>query len=494
MRSLIAGLSLTLALATAARADVTQHDWHRVTTPDFEMITDLAPKDARALADKLTRFRLAFEALLGKQQFAAPSPRIIAFRSARDFRRVLSLRNLSGVTLSSLKRYTLAFGPDGRRGYASRALTAFHEYTHYLLRHRRQMNYPVWYEEGYANFLSTVHATENGVVIGEVPALTRHRMSQPGMTVAELIDERLVLDWQRRDLEDIYLTAWKLVHMLHLGHLSGLPPFHARVPEMLALIDEGEAAEAAMEKTLGVGLPNLERLLKAYGRRKPLPTQTLVVDVEHDTPMDVQSMTRTEVQLALGRAATATGNNSFSAELFQEVLEEHPDDIEALVGLSATTDDPERSAETAKRALALDPDHPGANVRMAELHVGECARSTRERCYAILRESAEFYRRAVRNDPDGVEPAFGLGVIYLHAGQPGDALGYLRVAYRRAPWAPRINLFLGEAYRLTGDTERARAHLAMAMHWHREQRWREAAALALSMLESTSIGNDSAPE
>ena len=494
MRSLIAGLSLTLALATAARADVQQHHWSRVTTPDFEMMTDLKPEDARMLAERLTRFRLTFEALIGKQQFPAPSPRIIAFRSARDFRRVFSLRNLSGVTLSSLKQYTLAFGPDDRRGYASRAFTAFHEYTHYLLRHRQQMNYPVWYEEGYANFLSSVHATEDGVVIGSVPPLTRRQMLQPGLTVAELIDERLVLDWQRRDLRAIYLTAWKLVHMLHLGHLSGLPPFHAGVPEMLAMIDDGEAMEVAIETALGVSVSDLERLLKAYGKRRPLPTQTLVVDVEHETPMDVQSMTRAEVQRALGRAAMATGNNSFAAELFQEALEEDPDDIEALVGISAATDDPERSTETAKRALELDPNHPGANIRMAEIHVRGCARSTQERCYAILRESAEFYRRAVRNDPDGVEAAFGLGVIYLHAGQPGDALGYLRVAYRRAPWAPRINLFLGEAYRLTGDTERARVHLAMAMHWHREQRWREAAALALSLLEPTSIGNDSAPE
>ena len=254
---------------------------------------------------------------------------------------------------------------------------------------------------------------------------------------------------------------------------------------MLAMIADGEAVKVAMETSLGVSLSSLERLLNAYGRRKPLPTQTLPISVEHDTPMDVQSMMRAEVQHALGRAAMATGNNRFAAELFEEALEENPDDVEALVGMSAATDDRERSTETARRALALNPNHPGANIRMAEVHVGECAGSTQQKCFAILRESAEFYRQAVKNDPDGVEAAFGLGVIYLHAGQPGDALGYLRVAYRRAPWAPRINLFLGEAYRLTGDAKRARGHLAMAAHWHREQRWREAAARALSLLESS---------
>ena len=125
------------------------------------------------------------------------------------------------------------------------------------------------------------------------------------------------------------------------------------------------------------------------------------------------------------------------------------------MGLSSTTNDPEHSLETAERALALDAEHPGANIRMAEVNVTRCSQATRDGCLSIWRESAEFYRRAVRNDPDNVEAALGLGVIYLHVGQPGDALGYLRVAHGRAPWVPRINLFLGEGYRLIGDVERA---------------------------------------
>ena len=457
------------------------------------MLTDLSPKHARALADRMTRFRLAAQTLLGPQQLSGRSPQILAFRRARDFRREFSLPNIGGFTLSSLDRYKLAFGPDGRRGYASRALTAFHEYTHYLLRHHRQMNYPAWYEEGYANFLSTVYMAEDGLVVGHVPVFTRREMFRSKPRLAELLDERFMFDWKRRDLEAIYLKSWLLVHMLHLGHLSdlpaslpaSLPPFHTRVPEMLAMIDAGTPAAVAIETALGVTLDDLGRLLHAYGRRTSLPTQTLVANVDHETPMDVKPMTRAEVRRTLAGAAMATGNDSYAAQLFQQVLEENPDDIDALVGLSATAGDLTSSLETARRALALDADHPDANIRMAELHANKCGQSTRDQCYDILLESAEFYRRALRSDPDGVDAAFGLGVTYLHAGQPGNALGYLRVAYHRTPWAPRVNHFLGEAYRLIGDPERARVHLSKAMHWHREELWRERAARALSMLEST---------
>ena len=484
----IMAASLTLAMAATSHAQGQHDNWHRVTTPDFEMLSDLAPPEALALADRLTQFRIAAQVLLGQEQLWGPPPRMIAFRSAREFRQVFGLRNIAGLTLSSIRQYTLAFGPDGRRGYAARALTAFHEYSHYLMQNNRQMNYPAWWEEGYANFLSTMYAEGDGVVVGHVPPIRRRQMVGSKPSLKDLFDERIVFDWKRRDLEGVYLKAWLLVHMLQLGHLAGLPPFHERVPEMLAKIDAGESMRIAVETSLGIDLPALERTLNAYTRRVSLPTRTLVVDVEHETPMDVQPLTVPEVRHALANAAAAVGNLRYAARLFQKILDDNPDDIDALVGFSSTTKDPEHSLETAERALALDGNHPGANIRMAEINVTRCGQANRDECLTIWRKSAEFYRRAVANDPDDVDAAFGLGVIYLHVGQPGDAVGYLRVAHGRAPWVPRINLFLGEAYRLIGDVESARTHLTKAMHWHHDARWRERSALALSMIDSPDDG------
>ena len=456
------------------------------------MLSDLAPDNARALADRLTRFRLAVQGLLVPRQSSDPPLRIIAFRHARDFRRVFSLRQVGGFTLSSLDRYTLAFGPDSRRGYPAGALTALHEYTHYLLHNRQQMNYPAWYEEGFANFLSTTYMSADGVVVGHVPTIKRWQMARSTLALADLLDERFVFDWNRRDLEDVYLKAWLLVHMLQHGHLVGLPgghrgsnpPFHTRVPEMIEMINAGVPAKDAIERSLGLDLPALERMLRAYGRRKSLPTRILDVDVEQETSMDVQPLAPDEVWRALAGAAAATGNRRFAERLYHRVLGENADDVDALVGLSATTEDPANALQAARRALALDEGHPGANVRMAKLRASECRQATTEQCYASWRESAEFYRRAVRSDPEGVDAVFGLGVVYVYLGQAGDALGYLRVAHQRAPWAPPVNLYLGEAYRLVGDAQSARAHLTKAMHWHRNERWRERAALALSMIES----------
>ena len=53
---------------------------------------------------------------------------------------------------------------------------------------------------------------------------------------------------------------------------------------------------------------------------------------------------------------------------------------------------------------------------------------------------------------------------------------------RCAPWGPRINFYLGEAYRLTGDNVNARRHLTKAMHWDAAEAWRERAGMALALV------------
>ena len=158
-------------------------------------------------------------------------------------------------------------------------------------------------------------------------------------------------------------------------------------------------------------------------------------------------------------------------------------DVDAVIGLSLAEDHPRLARDAVLRALAIETGHSAANVRMRDIKVAECRGSTASRCLDDWDEAVRHYRLALRSQPDSVGAAYGLGVVYLHTGQPGDAVNYLRVAYRRAPWAPRINFYLGEAYRLTGDRARARTHLSKAMHWDADERRRERASMALALLE-----------
>ena len=264
--------------ATAVSADVQHNKWCQITTPDFELVSDLWQEDDRTLARRMTHFKLAVQALTGAR-LEGPPLKIIAFRRARDFRRVFESRNVGGFGMFLRERSTLAFVYNDRNPYWARARTAFHEYAHYLLRAGERLNYPAWYDEGYAMTLSTMYSSKKGVVVGYVPPINRPSMSRLKPTLPELLSVRYPLHSSRHQTEGIYAKAWLLVHMLELGHLAGLPPFHLRVPQMLTMIDGGEPAEVAMERGLGVDIATLQHQLEEYGKRKSLPRLALDVDV-----------------------------------------------------------------------------------------------------------------------------------------------------------------------------------------------------------------------
>ena len=94
-------------------------------------------------------------------------------------------------------------------------------------------------------------------------------------------------------------------------------------------------------------------------------------------------------------------------------------------------------------------------------------------------------RDVLELQPDSFEAIYRLGLAHLYIGQPGESLGYLEIAWRRAPWSARVNYFLGENLRLLGDS-RARWFLQNASRWAASDYFREASRLALAELESAS--------
>ena len=478
-RAVIAWLA-AFALPNAAQADVRLDRWCAISTPDFRLLTDLPARRALRLADSLMRFKIAAETLVPRGKSSAPPPlRIVAMRRSGDFRAVFAAEKMAGFMQSGLERHTLAFGPDPAAGAITQ--TAFHEYTHYLMRSRQGMNYPVWYEEGFASFLSTMRFSDAAVTIGAAPLHHFRRLNVSKIPVAELVGERHSLNWGRHDLTRLYAKAWLFVHMLELGDVAGLPPYRERLPRLLELTDAGVGSGEALAMALQAGAATLERQARRYAGRRTLPTKRLAIETRPGESFERNCLTETEAAYELGVAATSR-NHEFAARRLGEVVAANPRNADAWAALAQARQEVAPARQAAQRALAIDAAHVLANTRMAQLKAKECRGLGTEECWDVWAESARYYRRALLGRADAVDAAYGLGVVYLNTGQAGNALNYLRVAWQRAPWAPRLNFYLGEAYRLTGDDVRARVHLRKAMNWDPDARWRERAALALGLL------------
>ena len=484
---LTASLALVVAPAYGAIED---HQWCRTETEHFDLVTDLDLRSTAELFYSLDRFRASASALLPglPPEHAAPL-KILVFKSTRDFALVYRSPNIAGFMRPSLNRSLLAFGPD-RNGRYLHAI-AFHEYTHYLLRSRATVNLPVWYEEGLASYLSTLDMDPAGVVtVGRGPSpLLAFVVKQPELALEDVIAERFRLDWQRHDLSNVYTLAWGIVRFLHHARRPDGTMYAAQLGDMLDAIDQGATSADAMAKHLGFEASELQDLMRRYydgSEESMLGVYKFAVNGYEMPAFDRTCLAADEAREVL---ADAVGfrRADLAGQLYDDILARKPRHVGALLGRSRVHPDVEVRRQAARRAYAEDPQDPAVNLRMAQISVAPCGEGVTD-CDRDWEAAKAFYQVALGPERDRADAAFGLGMVYLREGQPEEALEYLAMAYTRAPWSPRVNYYLGEAFGMLGVVDLARRHLRKTQYWDSEEEWRERAARALARLDSAVEG------
>ncbi len=107
--------------------------------------------------------------------------------------------------------------------------------------------------------------------------------------------------------------------------------------------------------------------------------------------------------------------------------------------------------EITKDALYATPQFPLSNLGLAYYKKGD------------YQTSLQYYKEALKLQPDMVNALFGTGRTYLAMNQGRQALNYLEQAVQLAPKIAEIYFHLGEGYLLTGQIEQARASYETVM-------------------------------
>ena len=476
-----------LAASTVVCANVDDRDWCITYTDHFELVSDLPRERGLELVVQLDRFRSAASALLpsGSRE-AAPPIKIVAFKRARDFATVFNSTHVTGFAGPSLDQSLLASGPDLSGRHLSR--NVFHEYVHYLVRSRATVNLPIWYEEGFASYLSTLSIDRAGTVtIGRIPfAYLRGVLLLPGLSIPDVIGERFRLDHRRHDLSDVYGLAWAIVRFLHHAEDDNGERYASRLGDMLAAIDAGASSEQAMKSSLGLDTEGLKRRLRSYYDSDQLPVFQFRTETRDRLAFRRDCLDPIDARKHLAEVA-AFHHPRFAMELYHGILAKSPDHVDALVGLSRLVSE-SQALELARKAYRVEPTNPAAIIRMAEMKVLAC-RSNSADCGDALAKAISLYTEALASDRHRVAAAYGLGILSLYVERPLDALEYLHAAYARAPWSPQIHYYLGEAYGRSGESERAVVHLRKTAFWHPDESWRQRARRMLA-----SLGEDPAQD
>ena len=266
MNQLIRPSAVLCVLACALTLEA-REKWREVHSPNFVVISNATERRAKDVAARMEQFRYALSLLLPSLNFATEVPtQVYAFRDFDSFESFLP-RIDDGVTPAAgffrEGPYKNVIALDLSAGRAAYERVVFHEYVHLVLSLSFR-DYPLWFEEGMAEFYSSTRLDNDSAELGVVEQ--RHRRvlaAHPLLPVAELLTT--ADDWplsaSPEDSALFYAQSWGLVHYLVAG--SGTEG-HRKLASYLNRLSRGEDRLEAFHGAFEMSPEDMEDALTAY--------------------------------------------------------------------------------------------------------------------------------------------------------------------------------------------------------------------------------------
>ena len=449
--------------------------WCELSTAEFEMYSAMPKRQMVTLAKSLQALHSVAVELVPGNFPKRSLLKVVAFEDIDSFVAEFQSDEFIGFMQPSMRQHILAFGLAIHTTQPNQV--AYHEYTHYISRSRYNHFIPMWYEEGFAQYLGTMEINGERVTIGDVPyrrMIRAIRRNEPKWRT--IVDGVPRLDWHEHDYAAHYEFAHALTHFLHHGFDTSGNPINEKIEGLLRDISNGERPSEILPQIAGVEQSEFIRtLINHFRKTRPLSYR---IDVDSDSFSQISDITcMNELDARILLAGLLVRNNPeralFHIRRGEKIDPEHPM-FQILLSYLPQLDN-KTPYERTRIALDRDPVNVDAHVRMGDLLSYNCLDVFTDECENLRRIATQHYRHALSGDPMRVDAAFGLGVSLLRSARAGDGLNYLKVAYERLPWNARINLFLGDAYRQIGNNRRASFHLNRAIMWEIEEAVRQQA-------------------
>jgi len=305
-RMLLTLVSLLL-LTGSPVADAKERPWIELQSRNFLVVSNEEPEEAVALLRDLELFRSVVLKITNTQVYEARVPTVVyLFRDRRSFAPFRPRRNVAGYVIPTAHANYIAI--DGGCETLEASEIIHHEYVHFLVRNAGGFHYPMWYDEGFAEFLSTVEVDGDQVVIGRVPTLRAQSLnSGRSISFERLTNAKSLEDFGSRGTSMFYAKSWLLVHYLLTGHLHKDRIEKVRQPELiryLELVNEGVESSEAIEQAFEGGAEGLRKGVRKHRKRRGL--QMLAMPASSLPPVEepaVRRMEGSEVSRYLGELA-----------------------------------------------------------------------------------------------------------------------------------------------------------------------------------------------
>lgn len=466
MRRITLALALWLtACATQPAIDLSRVDldgWLELRARDFTLVGNVSEADLRRHAEDLSILVAVAARLTSVSPEPSRLPVLVMLAPADVYRTQMPSQGVLGFAQTWIDGHYLVVGLEGHALTNRHVL--LHEYTHFLEYKNRTVRYPLWYGEGFAELLSTVHRRDDVVRVGAAPYIRTEVLR-----ATQRLDLSPVLGAEpgyRMDVNLFYAQSWAATH-----YLSETPQRRSQLKRYFALLRSGAAWNEAVPQAFGVGIEELSARVDAHVRNilRGVPPEIAVYKTSElalDDDWQVRALSVAEVatQIAeLPASQDPARAEAVDCAFFARAVAADPAAARALAGdaVCAARDGDFAAAEQAiAKAQQAAPDDARIAVyagRVQELRASGDPAAAGE---ARSRARAAFTRATELAPEDPVAWA-ALGTSY--ADREGDVqpgIDALERARSLGAWEPDTSLTLARLLIRSGQPEAARERLA----------------------------------
>ncbi|HXD34138.1 MAG TPA: tetratricopeptide repeat protein [Pyrinomonadaceae bacterium] len=340
-KRLLKTVTILILLLMAGQAVVAKDAWVSVRSKNFFLIGNASEKEIRQVAERLEQFREVASHLFAQANLNSPIPtRVVVFKNDNSYRPFKPNAHTAGyfqpgpdVNYITLKTEV----GDDQNPFG----VIFHEYMHLLI-NNTSANVPTWFNEGLAEYYSTLAMSDDQkVVLGKpIPQhvyLLRDAKFLPLRTLFRVDQDSP--HYHERDKQSIfYAESWALTHYLLLGDNGKRA---SQLGKFLQLMDANMSIEDAFKTAFQTTFEKMEDDLRNYVRndRYPIAPGHFERKLEFNKEIATVVLSEAEVQAYLGDL----------------LLHSYRPEAEAYI----------------QRALTLDPDLDIANAALGMLRVRE---------------------------------------------------------------------------------------------------------------------------
>jgi len=407
---------LPLLIAVGAPA---QAEWQRAESAHFTIYADAKPAWVRDYALDLERFDMLARYLFGLEgRDVGMKLTIYVLDTSGDVRSAYgdNAGNVGGFYVAAAGG-AMAVVPRATGGIQSSDIVLRHEYAHHLMMQYFPAAYPLWYVEGFADFLSTARFDGHDFADLGTPPPARWLAATRGnrLGIAKLLDAQpdRLNDFQRGAL---YAEGWLLTHYLTVsGERKG------QIENYLALINAGRPQAETATTAFGP----LDRLQADFDRYRKqsrlnyfhLAKPFVYADSVTVAALDAAGQDTIRERLALARGVPAEQRLALAVAL-ERAAARYPESAETLAMLAQARlalDDYDAADAAADKAMALDPKLARAALWRGLADTGRLRKAGNHDATA-WKAARAFIVRANRAAPDDALPLYENYRIYRWLG------------------------------------------------------------------------------